>query len=227
MVRKKSTLPDTIKPKIEIIELVARLKNHYPEAQCSLNYSTTFELLVATILSAQCTDERVNKVTPILFRKYRTINDYASVSLTELEQDIHSTGFFRNKAKNIQATAQLLLDRYQGKVPQTMTELLTLPGVARKTANVILGNAFGQAIGVVVDTHVRRITQLLGLTTQESPEKIEQDLIKIIPQSDWIDFSHLLIYHGRQICKANRPQCQVCPLSDLCPSSKTATTPIN
>ncbi|KAF0240575.1 MAG: endonuclease III [bacterium] len=225
MVRKKLTLTHTVEPKKEHTnELVARLKKHYPEAQCSLNYNTTFELLVATILSAQCTDERVNKVTAILFRKYRTINDYASVSLTELEQDIHSTGFFRNKAKNIQATAQLLLDRYQGKVPQTMAELLILPGVARKTANVILGNAFGQAVGVVVDTHVRRITQLLGLTAEESPEKIEQDLIKLIPQSDWIDFSHLLIYHGRQICKANRPQCQICPLSDLCPSSKVANS---
>jgi len=224
---KNKSLTNTIKPKAEdIVELLTRLKKHYPEAQCSLNYNTTFELLVATILSAQCTDERVNKVTATLFRKYRTINDYASASLTELEQDIHSTGFFRNKAKNIQATAERLIDQHQGKVPQTMDELIKLPGVARKTANVVLGNAFGQAVGVVVDTHVRRISQLLGLTIENIPEKIEQDLIKIIPKSDWIDFSHLLIYHGRQICKANRPQCQVCPLSDLCPSSKISN-PLN
>lgn len=204
-----------------ITQLLELLKEYYPKAECSLNYNTVFELLVATILSAQCTDERVNKVTASLFRKYSTINDYANVSITELEQDIHSTGFFRNKAKNIQATAQILIDQYQGQVPKTMNELLTLPGVARKTANVVLGNAFGQAVGIVVDTHVRRISQLLGLTTENNPEKIEKDLIKIIPKSDWIDFSHLLIFHGRQICKANRPDCQICPLSRLCPSSKT------
>lgn len=209
----------SIEPKY-IAEIIARLKEFYPNAECSLNYNTTFELLVATILSAQCTDERVNKVTETLFRKYRTVADYANSDLSELEQDIHSTGFFRNKAKNIQATAIRVLEQYQSQVPQTMSQLLTLPGVARKTANVVLGNAFGQAVGVVVDTHVRRISQRLGLTTEENPEKIEKDLVKIIPQDDWIDFSHLLIYHGRKLCKAARPQCSKCFLADICPSKQ-------
>lgn len=198
--------------------LLARLHSAYPDAHCSLNYNSPFELLVATILSAQCTDERVNKVTPNLFRKYRTLKDYINAPLSELEQDIHSTGFFRNKAKNIQATAQRLLDHYHGEVPHTMEELLTLPGVARKTANVVLGNAFGMAVGVVVDTHVRRLTNRLGLTEHQDPEKIEKDLIRQIPQWEWVDFSHLLIYHGRAICKA-KPQCNSCPLEDLCPSA--------
>lgn len=207
-----------------VSELIKLLKETYPKAECSLNYNTTFELLVATILSAQCTDERVNKVTATLFRKYRSISDFANASLLELEQDIHSTGFFRNKAKNIQATAQLLIDQYLGQVPQTMEDLVILPGVARKTANVILGNAFGKSLGIVVDTHVSRLSQLLGLTTQTTPEKIEQDLMKIIPKADWTEISHLLIFHGRQVCKANRPQCQTCPLSNLCPSSKNKPT---
>jgi endonuclease-3 len=226
MVSKKKifTLSSDFQPTPNYVnEVVEILKNSYPKAECSLNYNTTFELLVATILSAQCTDERVNKVTATLFRKYRSISDYANTDITELEQDIHSTGFFRNKAKNIQATAQLLIDQYKSTVPNTMGELLTLPGVARKTANVILGNAFGQAAGIVVDTHVRRISQLLGLTTENNPEKIEKDLVKIIPKSDWIDFSHLLIFHGRQVCKANRPQCQVCPLAKLCPSVQSSS----
>ncbi len=203
-----------------IAEIIARLRQFYPNAQCSLNYNTTFELLVATILSAQCTDERVNKVTETLFRKYRTVADYANSDLSELEQDVHPTGFFRNKAKNIQSTAIKILEEYNGQVPQTMNQLLTLPGVARKTANVVLGNAFDQAVGIVVDTHVRRISQRLGLTSENSPEKIEKDLVKIIPQNDWIDFSHLLIYHGRSLCKAARPQCSKCFLSDICPSKE-------
>jgi endonuclease-3 len=203
-----------------IAEIIARLRQFYPNAQCSLNYNTTFELLVATILSAQCTDERVNKVTETLFRKYRTVADYANSDLSELEQDVHPTGFFRNKAKNIQSTAIKILEEYNGQVPQTMNQLLTLPGVARKTANVVLGNAFDQAVGIVVDTHVRRISQRLGLTSENSPEKIEKDLVKIIPQNDWIDFSHLLIYHGRSLCKAARPQCSKCFLADICPSKE-------
>ncbi|MBK7993217.1 MAG: endonuclease III [Blastocatellia bacterium] len=203
-----------------VTELIFRLKKLYPEAKCSLNYNTNFELLVATILSAQCTDERVNKVTAMLFRKYRTVADYANSELSELEQDVHSTGFYRNKAKNIQATAIRILEHYNGQVPEIMEDLLTLPGVAIKTANVVLGTGFGKAEGVVVDTHVRRISQRLGLTNKEDPRKIELELKNIIPAQDWIEFSHLLIYHGRQTCKAINPQCQACALSDLCPSSK-------
>jgi endonuclease-3 len=198
-------------------EMIKRLRGRYPDARCSLGYNSPFELLVATILSAQCTDERVNKVTPVLFRKYRSVSDFAEAPLHELEQDIHSTGFFRNKAKNIKATAQRILEEYKGEVPQTMEELLTLPGVARKTANVVLGNGFGIVSGVVVDTHVRRVSKRLGLTEHEDPEKIERDLMEKIPESDWLDLSHLLIYHGRQICKP-RPLCGECPLADLCPS---------
>jgi endonuclease III len=201
----------------DIKEILNRLKKQYPEARCSLNYNTTFELLVATILSAQCTDERVNKVTAELFRKYRSVADFANASLSELEQDIHSTGFFRNKAKNIQSTAQRILDEYKGEVPKNMEALLTLSGVARKTANVVLGNGFGIVSGIVVDTHVRRISNRLGLTASQDPTRIEQDLIKQIPKSDWVNISHLLIYHGRALCKS-RPQCEKCPLAELCPS---------
>jgi endonuclease III len=198
--------------------IVAQLRQDYPDAKCSLDYSNVFELLVATILSAQCTDERVNKVTPVLFRKYPRIVDYANADLKELEQDVHSTGFFRNKAKNIQAAAQTVLEKFQGQVPQTMAELLTLPGVARKTANVVLGNGFGIAVGVVVDTHVRRISNRLGFTASADPERIERDLMPVLPAADWLDFSHLLIYHGRQICKP-KPRCQNCNLQTLCPSA--------
>jgi endonuclease III len=200
-------------------QMIKRLKERFPDARCSLDFNTPFELLVATILSAQCTDERVNKVTAELFRKYRTVTDYADAPLNELEQDIHSTGFYRNKAKNIKAAARRILDEYKGEVPQTMDQLLTLPGVARKTANVVLGNGFGIVSGVVVDTHVRRISKRLGLTEHEDPEKIERDLIEKLPKSEWLDFSHLLIYHGRQICKP-KPLCNDCPLSNICPSSE-------
>ncbi|MEW6730981.1 MAG: endonuclease III [Acidobacteriota bacterium] len=197
--------------------LIAQLRACHPDAKCSLNYTNPLELLIATILSAQCTDERVNLVTAELFRKYRNVTDYAQAHLPELEREIHSTGFYRNKAKNIQATAQRILEVYGGDVPESMAELLTLPGVARKTANVVLGNAYGIAVGVVVDTHVRRVSKRLGLTEHENPEKIERDLIEKIPKADWIDFSHLLIYHGRRICKP-RPLCQNCPVATLCPA---------
>jgi endonuclease III len=198
-------------------EIIARLRERYPHARCSLNYQNAFELLIATILSAQCTDERVNKVTAELFRKYRTIADFAQAPIEQLEQDIHSTGFYRNKAKNIQATARQLLAQFGGEVPQTMAELLTLAGVARKTANVVLGNAFNKSVGVVVDTHVRRLSQRLALTEHENPEKIEEDLMAKIPAADWIHFPHLMIYHGRELCKT-KPLCQQCPLAELCPS---------
>lgn len=200
-------------------KIISLLRKVYPDVKCSLNFSSPLELLIATILSAQCTDERVNIVTANLFRKYRKAEDYLKVPVTELEQDIRSTGFYRNKAKSIQGAAKLIVEKFAGRVPETFDELLTLPGVARKTANVVMGNAFGVASGVVVDTHVSRLTQLLKLTPNTTPEKIEQDLIELVPKKDWIDFSHLLIYHGRAICIARRPQCDKCVLEKLCPSS--------
>jgi len=199
-------------------EIIKRLKKAYPDAHCALNHTNPFELLIATILSAQCTDERVNIVTADLFRKYRGPEDFVKVSQQELEKDIHSTGFFRNKAKNIKAASQRLSDVYGGKIPQTMDEILTLGGVARKTGNVVLGNAFGIASGVVVDTHVSRLSQRLGITEQKTPEKIERDLQELVPKKDWVMLSHWLIYHGRQICHARKPKCLDCVLSDQCPS---------
>jgi len=199
-------------------EIIRRLRKAYPDAHCALNHSNAFELLIATILSAQCTDARVNIVTADLFRKYRGPADYLKVAQTELEKDIHSTGFFRNKAKNIQGACQRLIDVYGGQIPQTMDEILTLPGVARKTANVVLGNAFGIASGVVVDTHVSRLSQRLDLTRNKTPEKIEQDLMQLVPKKDWIMLPHWLIFHGRQICDARKPKCGECVLNDQCPS---------
>ena len=200
-------------------KIISRLRKRYPDARCSLNYSTPLELLIATILAAQCTDERVNIVTADLFRKYRKAEDYLKVPITELEQDIRSTGFYHNKAKSIQGACKLIVEKFNGEVPQNFDDLLTLPGVARKTANVVMGNAYGIASGVVVDTHVSRLTQLLGLTANTQPEKIERDLVDLVPKKDWIDFSHLLIYHGRAVCIARRPQCDRCVLEKLCPSS--------
>lgn len=204
-------------------DIIRRLKRAYPDAKCSLNYSNPFELLVATILSAQCTDERVNMVTADLFRKYRKPADYLGVSPHELEKDIQSTGFFRNKTKSIQGTSRVLTEQYGGQVPQTMDQLLELPGVARKTANVVLGNAFAIKSGVVVDTHVTRLSHRLGLTPQKTAEKIERDLVGIVPKKDWVIFSHLLIAHGRKICKARNPQCAECAIEKLCPSSSLKT----
>ena len=201
-------------------EIIKRLRKAYPTAHCALNHSNAFELLVATILSAQCTDERVNIVTSTLFRKYHGPVDFAAASQEELERDIHSTGFFRNKAKNIRSTSARILDEFGGKVPATMDELLTLPGVARKTANVVLGNAFGIASGVVVDTHVSRLSQRLGLSKEKTPEKIELDLQALVPKKNWVMFSHWLIFHGRKICQAKKPKCTECLLADLCPSYK-------
>ncbi len=200
-------------------KIIRLLKREYPQAQCTLNHSNTFELLIATILSAQCTDERVNIVTADLFRKYRQPEDYLKVPDTELQEDVRTTGFFRNKTKSIQGASRMLLDKYNGRVPDTMDELLELPGVARKTANVVLGNAYGIPAGVVVDTHVSRLSQRLGLTQNTQPEKIELDLIGLVPRKDWIQFPHLLIAHGRKVCKARRPLCEVCVVEELCPSS--------
>ena len=204
-------------------EIIRRLKRAYPDAHCALNHSNAFELLIATILSAQCTDARVNIATADLFRKYRGPQDFAQASQEELETDIRSTGFFRSKAKNIRATANRLLTEYEGKVPESMDDLLTLPGVARKTANVVMGNAFGVASGVVVDTHVSRLSQRLGLTSAKTPEKIEQDLQKLVPKHSWVMFPHWLIFHGRQICKALKPRCTECILADICPSYRIFT----
>lgn len=208
-------------------KIVRILKRAYPDARCSLNHSNAFELLVATILSAQCTDARVNMVTEDLFRKYRKPDDYLNVSEEELQEDIRTTGFFRNKTKSIQGTALALIEEYRGKVPQTMDELLELPGVARKTANVVLGNAFGIHAGVVVDTHVTRLSRRLALTSEKTAEKIEQDLIVIVPKKDWVIFSHLLIAHGRATCKARAPLCAECVVEKYCPSSylKTGVMP--
>ena len=208
-------------------KIIRTLKRAYPDARCSLNHSNAFELLIATILSAQCTDARVNMVTEDLFRKYRKPEDYLNVSDKELQEDIRTTGFFRNKTKSIQGTARALTEEYRGKVPQTMDELLELPGVARKTANVVLGNAFGIHAGVVVDTHVTRLSRRLALTSEKAAEKIEQDLIVIVPKKDWVIFPHLLIAHGRAICKARTPLCAECVVEKFCPSSylKTGVMP--
>ena len=208
-------------------EVIRRLKRAYPGAKCSLNHSNPFELLVATILSAQCTDERVNLVTADLFRKYRKPEDYLKVSPRELEKDIQSTGFFRNKTKSIQGTSKLLLEKFDGQVPHTMDELLELPGVARKTANVVLGNAFGIKAGVVVDTHVTRLSHRLDFSREKTAEKIERDLIELVPRKDWVLFPHLLIFHGRRICKARTPLCAECQVEKQCPSSylKTGVMP--
>ena len=201
-------------------EIIRRLRKAYPDAHCALNHTNPFELLVATILSAQCTDERVNIVTSDLFRKYRGPQDFVDTSQAELEKDIHSTGFFRNKAKNIKAASQRLLDVYSGEIPQSMEEILTLGGVARKTANVVLGNAFGISSGVVVDTHVGRLSQRLGLTKNENAEKIENDLMELVPKRYWIMFPHWMIFHGRQVCIARKPKCDICVLADICPSKE-------
>jgi endonuclease-3 len=202
------------------VEINQRLKRMYPKAKCSLDYRNPFELLIATMLSAQSTDVRVNIVTKSLFRKYPGPEAFARARQAEMERDVRQTGFFRNKAKAVIAASQAILEKHGGEVPQTMEELTALPGVGRKTANVVLGNAFGKNVGVVVDTHVGRVSGRLGLTAHAQPEKIEQDLMKLIPQKEWTIFSHRLIFHGRQICAARKPRCSECALNDLCPSAQ-------
>jgi len=208
------------KRKTQARKIIARLKREYPDATCALQHHSALELVVATILSAQCTDARVNMVTPHLFAKYRTAANYAAADPRVLEKEIQSTGFFRNKTKSIIGMAQALVERHGGEVPQTMDELTALPGVGRKTANVILGTWFKKNEGVVVDTHVHRLTRLLGLTRQDDPVKIEQDLMEIVPRADWTWFSHTLIQHGRNVCIARRPRCADCVVNRLCPSSQ-------
>lgn len=202
------------------LKIIRLLKKEYPDAHCALDHTNAFELLVATILSAQCTDVRVNIVTADLFRKYRKPADYLAVPVEELAKDLGSINFNNSKAKNIQRTAELLIQNFGGEVPRTLEEIITLPGAARKTANVVMGNAFGIASGVVVDTHVMRLSQRLGITENTTPEKIEKDLQVLVPKKDWVMFSHWLIYHGRQVCKARNPLCEKCVLEKLCPSSR-------
>lgn len=209
---------DAPKPSDRTEQILAQFDAVFPDAQCALHYSTPLELLIATILSAQCTDERVNLVTEDLFRKYQSAEDYARAPSEVLENDIRSTGFYRNKAKNIQGACQLLVNKFHSTVPDTMEELLLLPGVARKTANVVLGVAFHKAEGVVVDTHVFRISRRLGLSNGKTPENVEKDLMEILPRGRWISFSHQVILHGRKSCKARKPLCPECPIEHLCTS---------
>lgn len=206
-------------PSIPAPLLLERLEALHPDAHCELDYRNPLELLIATILSAQCTDERVNQVTRKLFQKYRGPADYLAVPEEELQEDIRQTGFFRNKARSIRGACQRILEVYGGEVPDTMEELLTLPGVARKTANVVLSNAFGKAEGIAVDTHVGRLAQLMGITAQTDPNKIERDLLAYFPPEKWGLINHLLIFHGRRVCNARQPQCEICPLNDVCPSA--------
>jgi endonuclease-3 len=203
--------------KARLKKIIAALDRTYPEAHCELGHADPLELLIATILSAQCTDKRVNIVTKELFKKHRSAADYAKAPLAELEQAVKTTGFFRNKAKNIQACCRKLIVRHDGRVPRTMEELTQLDGVGRKTANVVLGNAFDINVGVVVDTHVARLSQRFGLTKQKTPEKIERDLMALVPQKQWTLFSHWLIWHGRRRCDARRPDCAHCEIRKLCP----------
>src|SRR5579859_1472975 len=206
----------------QVNAIIAELRRLYPDAKCSLDFTNALELLIAPQLAAHCTDERVNAVTKDPFQKYRSVEDSASASQEEMEQDVRKTGFYRNKAKNVRAACQLIISKYGGEVPNTMEDLLSLPGVARKTANVVLGNAFGIVVGFVVDTHAGRLARRMGWTTNEDPVKVEQDLMRIIPQKDWLDLSHLLIYHGRAICASRKPLCAQCTISHLCPSAQVA-----
>lgn len=207
--------------KNRVLGIIELLEKEHANAKIALDYSSNLELLVATILSAQCTDKRVNMVTKKLFKKYRKAEDYANVNLKEFEEDIKPTGFYRNKAKNIKRCCQLLVEKFNSKVPKTMSELLELPGVARKTANIVLSNAYGVIEGIAVDTHVRRLAKRLGLSKHEDPNKIERDLMEIVPKDRWMRITDLLIFHGRRICTARKPKCKICVLNRLCPSAFT------
>ncbi|MDY6936726.1 MAG: endonuclease III [Cyanobacteriota bacterium] len=206
--------------KQKALEILVRLKRLYPDATCSLNYNTPVQLLVATILSAQCTDERVNKVTPALFDRFPDAEAFAGADIAEIETLVRSTGFYRNKAKNIQGACRAIVEKFNDEVPQQMEQLLELPGVARKTANVVLAHAYGINAGVTVDTHVKRLSNRLGLTSQTNPVKVERDLMPLLPQEDWENWSIRLIYHGRAVCAARKPACDRCTLADLCPTAE-------
>jgi len=220
---KGKSKPDDVKlnNKTGVLKIIELLENEYPDAKIALNYTNPLELLVATILSAQCTDKRVNIVTKTLFKKYRKAEDYANADLAELEEDIRSTGFYRNKARNIKKCCQILVEKFNSKIPKTMEDMLELPGVARKTANIVLSNVYGVIEGIAVDTHVRRLSQRLGLSEQKDSNKIERDLMEIVPKTEWMRVTDLLIFHGRRICVARKPKCGVCVLNKLCPSAFT------
>ena len=205
--------------KAKVPKIIELLEKEHPDAKIALNYTNPLELLIATILSAQCTDERVNVVTKALFKKYRTPQDYANADLKELEQDIKSTGFYHNKAKNIKKCCQMLVEKFNSQIPRTMEEILELPGVARKTANIVLSNVYGVVEGIAVDTHVRRLACRLGLTENDDPNKIEQDLMMIVPKDKWMRITDLLIFHGRRVCTAKKPKCGACVLNRICPSA--------
>jgi endonuclease-3 len=202
-----------------VLKIIELLEKEYPKAKTALHYTSPLEILIATILSAQCTDKRVNIVTKSLFKKYRTAEDYANADLAELEEAVRSTGFYRNKAKNIKRSGRMLVEKFDSQVPETMNELLELPGVARKTANILLSNAYGVIEGIAVDTHVRRLSKRLGLTENKNPNKIEADLMLIVPKSHWKRITDLLIFHGRNVCMARKPKCSSCSLNQLCPSA--------
>jgi endonuclease III len=208
-------------PKERTQKIIELLEKQYPGVKIALNYTNPLEILVATMLSAQTTDERVNIVTKTLFKKYKTPQDYANVDIKELEQDIHSTGFYHNKARNLQNCSRMLIEKFNSQVPKTMQELLELPGVARKTANIVLYNAYGIVDGIAVDTHVRRLSQLLGLADTDNADKIEQQLMQITPKKDWMKLTDVLIFHGRQVCIARKPRCDTCVLNQICPSAFT------
>jgi endonuclease-3 len=210
-----------LEPKTRALKIIEQLQKEHQDAKIALHYSNPLELLVATILSAQATDEQINKITPSLFKKYRKAEDYANVDVKELEQDIKSSGFYHNKARNIKNCCKMLVDKYNSKVPKTMDELIELPGVARKTANIVLSNAYGIVAGIAVDTHVRRLAQRLGLTQNDDPNKIETDLMNIVPKEEWMRITDLLIFHGRQVCVAKKPKCDICVLNKICPSAFT------
>ena len=214
---KKLTREDPIEQRAP--EIIRILREHYPDAHVALRFSNALEMLVATILSAQCTDEKVNEVTATLFEKYRTPEDYLRVPEDELKADIKPTGFFNQKTKSLRGACARIVDAYGGKVPNTMEDLITLPGVARKTANIVLGNSYGVVEGIAVDTHVRRVGERVGFTSEKDPDKIEQDLMRLIPRKRWFDFTYVIIDHGRGTCVARKPRCDECPVSDLCPSS--------
>jgi endonuclease-3 len=204
----------------KVAKIIKILRKTYPESRTALHFETPLQILVATILAAQCTDERVNKITPHLFSKYKTVFDFAEAKQSILEQEIRTAGFYRNKAKNIIAAAKKIVDNFNGSVPQSMNELITLPGVARKTANIVLSSGFKKAEGIAVDTHVKRLSGRIGLSKEKYPDKIERDLMRIVPRKDWIDFNYLLVDHGRKVCRARKPLCQECEVKHLCSATK-------
>jgi len=210
------------KPEMRTPEIIRILKKTYPRSRTALEFQTPLQILVATILSAQCTDERVNQITPMLFEKYKTASDFAGAKPEELEEEIRSTGFFRNKTKSIIGACQKIVRDFNGEVPDTMADLITLPGVARKTANIVLSSGYNKAEGIAVDTHVKRLSARLGLSKEKDPDKIEQDLLALVPKKDWIDFNYMLVNHGREICNARKPLCSKCPLSHICPLFRSA-----